>query len=436
MNKNEKARIEIPSDIRQQARELTRGAREVLPNLFALELKLLQAREAKRPLNIKLGIDPTGFDVHIGHGVPLRALARFEKAGHNAQLLLGGATAQIGDPTGRDAARTMQTADEVHQKGATFVQQIRPILPLKPQNIFNNADWQDRFEKNLMFLFQRLTLNPFLGKEAFAKRLDAGKPVFWIEAVYPMMQGFDSVELHADVEIGGTDQRFNLLMGRQIQPLFGQEPQVVIMFDLLEGTDGVPLLDEEGKPAIGEDGKPKFRKMSKSFDNTINLTDAPNDIFGKAMRLPDVLIERFFNLATTVDSEQITREAAFLAGGGNPRDAKERLAKQLVFELHGPAAAEAALSFWRTVHTQRSLPTDMPSQMVPQATALVSLLVETGLAESKTKARGLIKQGGVRLDDEKVTDEGHVINLAPGEESVLKVGKQGKFLKLVGKPAA
>jgi len=439
MNKTDEARLEhleIPSEITELAKRLTRGAREVLPSLRALQLKLLKARQEGRKLRVKLGIDPTGFDVHIGHGVPLRAMARFQEEGHEVQFLMGGATAQIGDPTGRDSARAMQTAEEAAQKCATFVEQIRPLLPLKPENIFNNADWEHRFWETFRLLSRRLTINPFLGKEAFANRLDAGKPVSFIETFYPIMQGFDSVELHSDVEIGGTDQRFNLLMGRQLQSMFDQEPQVVIMFDLLEGTDGVPVLNEDGSPAKTPEGKPRFRKMSKSFDNTINLKDSPNDIVGKTMRLPDGLIERFFTLATSVDSERLASEAAFLAGGGNPRDAKVRLAHQLVLELHGQAAAEAALEFWHTVHTERGTPTDMPLCMVPPATNLVSLIVEHGLAESKTKARALIKQGGVRLDDAKVTDEAHVINLAPDEKLVLKVGKQGKFLQLVGQPAA
>jgi tyrosyl-tRNA synthetase len=407
------ARDEISSDVMKQAEELARSA-EILPEgVFNLAKKIQQARDENRPLRIKLGVDPTASQLHLGHTVVLRRLRRFQDFGHQAVLIIGGATAQIGDPSGRDSTRPQLSPQQVRENAQTFLDQVKGILDLSKTEVVNNADWiSSELIPNILQIGTKITLNE-LGSRFKEREEAGGSSATLTEAMYQILQGWDSVHVRADVEIGGRDQRSNMLMGRQLQQNEGQIEQVVLMLPTLLGTDGV-------------------RKMSKSFGNAITLTDSPDDIFGKCMRLPDTLIEEFFRLATMASKEEVEREAEFIKSGGNPRDAKERLARKVILELHSEEAAEAAAAKWRALHTERKAPADMPSHLVAEATGLLSVLVDTGLAASKSRARDLILGGGVRIDGDKVTDVKLVIDLKDKPDMQLSVGNRAdKFVRLV-----
>ncbi len=402
----------IPREFLLEAELLARGA-EILPDgVEGLAAKLLQARVEARPLRVKLGVDPTSPHLHLGHTVVLRALKRFQDRGHQVVLLLGGFTAQIGDPTGRDTTRGVLSAEDVATNAATFLSQAGRIIDIAGVEVRNNSEWFDAMKLPELFrLVSLITVNQLVSKEGFANRMEAGRAVAVHELLYPALQGFDSVKIRADVEIGGTDQRFNLLMGRQLQPHFGQSPQVALMLPILVGTDGK-------------------RKMSKSFGNAIALDDVPDDVFGKCMRLSDELILTFFRLATNVSSEVIEGFGTFIAGGGNPMTVKLRLARQVVAELHGELAASGALDNWGRVHREGQAPEVMKEHALSTPVSLVALLVVTGMAASNGKARTLIEQGGVRLDGEKVQDVHFHVPCPPAAGTVLQVGAR-RFLKLV-----
>ncbi len=404
---------DLPLELLQEADELTRGAEVILPSgTDGLAAKLLQARSEGRALRVKLGVDPTSAHLHLGHATVFRILQRFLERGHQVVILMGGFTARIGDPTGRNSTRPPLTADDVRENAATFLAQIGRIIDTSRVEVANNADWFDSMSMpELMQLAGRLTVSQLLAKDDFTKRMAANEPIALHEFMYPLLQGFDSVKVRADVEIGGTDQRFNLLMGRQLQPMFGQAPQVAIMMPILEGLDGK-------------------RKMSKTFGNAIALTDSADDVIAKVMRIPDELILKFFTLATSLKGEEVEEERAFLSSGGNPKEAKERLARQIALELHDAAAADAALSGWQQVHSLRQLPDEITERSQPHSIALVKLLVESGFAESNTKARRLIVDGAVKLDGVKETDVERQIEVAKSGTLVVQVGRK-KFLKLV-----
>lgn len=407
------ANIELPLDLLMEAQELTRGAEVILPSgVDGLALKLHQARVEGRPLRVKLGVDPTSAHLHLGHATVFRVLQRFQARGHQVVILMGGFTARIGDPTGRNSTRPALTADAVRENAATFLAQLGRIIDVSRVEVVNNADWFDPMAMaEFLQLAGKLTVSQLLAKDDFAKRQAANEPIALHEFMYPLLQGFDSVKVRADVELGGTDQRFNLLMGRQLQPMFGQEPQVAIMMPILEGLDGK-------------------RKMSKTFGNAIALTDSADDVVAKVMRIPDELILKFFTLATSLTGEEVEQEREFIAGGGNPMEAKQRLARRIALELHDTAAADAALSGWQQVHSLRQLPDEIAERSLPHPTALVKLLVESGFAESNTKARRLIVDGAVKLDGAKTTDVEHQLEVAKGSTIVVQVGRK-KFLKLV-----
>lgn len=405
---------ELPSDLLQQARELSRDALVVPDSVEGLARKLLQARQEGRPLRVKLGVDPTSAHLHLGHAVVARALRRFMDHGHQVVILIGGFTARIGDPTGRNATRPKLTADEVAQNATNFLAQLRRILDVGKVEVVNNASWFDTMAlPELLELAAKLSVNQLLAKDDFRTRIANGDSLALHEFLYPALQGFDSVKVRADVELGGTDQRFNLLMARQLQPSFGQEPQVAMMLPILEGIDGK-------------------RKMSKSFGNSIALDDSADDIVAKCMRIPDDVVLKFFTLATNMTSDEVETERAILAGGGNPKDAKERLARRIATELQSADAAETAIAAWHKVHSLRELPDTMPERVQVEPIGLVKLLVESGLAESNTKARRLIADGAVKIDGEKETSVERVLEpIAEGGALVVSVGRK-KFLKLIG----
>jgi len=405
---------ELPSDLLQQAQELSRDAIVVPDSVEGLARKLLQARQEGRPLRVKLGVDPTSAHLHLGHAVVGRALRRFMENGHQVVILIGGFTARIGDPTGRNATRPKLTADQVAQNATNFLAQLRRVLDVDKVEVVNNASWFDTMSlPELLELAGRLTVNQLLAKDDFRTRIANGDSLALHEFLYPALQGFDSVQVRADVELGGTDQRFNLLMARQIQPSFGQEPQVAMMLPILEGIDGK-------------------RKMSKSFGNAIALDDSADDIVAKCMRIPDDVVLKFFTLATNMTSDEVEAERAILASGGNPKEAKERLARRIATELQSAAAAETAIAAWQKVHSLRELPDTMPARVQVEPIGLVKLLVESGMAESNTKARRLITDGAVKLDGEKEVNVDRVLEpIAVGGALVVSVGRK-KFLKLIG----
>jgi tyrosyl-tRNA synthetase len=402
---------QIPADVMAEAQELSRGA-EVLPaGALGLAQRIHAARKDGRPLRAKLGVDPTSTDLHIGHAVVLRKLRKFQDYGHQVVLIIGGFTAQIGDPSGRNSTRPELTAEDVRANAKTYLDQVGAILDLSKTEITNNADWLAPLTlKDLLKLASQVTANQLLAKEAFGDRLDKQQAVAFHELFYPLLQGYDSVAIRADVELGGTDQRFNILQGRELQPRYGLEAQLAMLLPLLEGTDGE-------------------KKMSKTYNNYIGLKDEPADMYGKCMRIPDELIVKYFDLATALSGAEIDAIKADLDRGGNPKLAKERLGQELVRLYHGESAAEAAHVEWNKVHSQKQVPDDMPSHMVAQPTALFRLVSETGMASSSGEAKRLIQEGGVRLDGEQVKDPNFVVEIAAGTSKILQVGRR-KFVRL------
>jgi tyrosyl-tRNA synthetase len=398
----------LSKEVLQEAIELA-GSAEILPAGTALAQKLAQARAEGRPLRIKFGVDPTSADLHLGHTVGLRALRRFQDRGHVVVLVIGGYTAQLGDPTGRNTARPPLSAEQVAANAQTYLDQVKLILDMSKVEVVNNVDWLAKVD--LIKLAALVTANQLLAKDAFGQRLEQNLPLGLHELLYPLLQGFDSVKVKADVEIGGTDQRFNILMGRHLQPHFQQKPQVAMLLKLLVGVDGV-------------------RKMSKSFGNAIGLTDSPDQMFTKVMSIGDNLIVPFFELVTNASAEQVAEVRKSLAAGSNPKLAKEELACTLIGQFHDESAAQAARTQWSRIHSQRLAPEEMPAHKVEAATALVDLLKATGLAASKGKARQLIEGGGVKLDGTKIVDISLVVAVPPSAGQVLQVGRR-QFVRLV-----
>lgn len=409
----------LSQEVLSQAKLLAGGA-EILPatagnvtnfspGVVTLALKLAAAKAEGRPLRVKFGVDPTSPDLHLGHSVGMRALKRFQDQGHTVVLVIGGYTAQLGDPTGRNASRPPLTAEQVAANAQTYLDQVKLILDMSRVQVVNNVDWLSRVD--LIKLAAMVTANQLLAKDGFGSRLEQNQPLGLHELLYPLLQGFDSVEVKADIEIGGSDQRFNILMGRHLQPNFGQEPQLAMLLPLLVGTDGV-------------------RKMSKSFGNAVGLTDDALTMFTKLMSIPDGLILPFFRLATDSTEAEVLAVETALAAGRNPKLVKEALAVKIIGQFHNAAAAVAAAAEWNRVHSQRLVPDEMPEVKVSAPTAVVDLLKDSGLAASKNKARQLIEGGGVRLDGEKIVDLALVVAVPPPEGLVLQVGRR-QFVRLL-----
>jgi len=402
----------IPPAVLAEAGELARGA-EVLPDgATGLARKLLEVQKAGRKLRVKLGIDPTSTDLHLGHAVVFRKLRRFQEFGHQVVLIIGGFTAQIGDPSGRNTTRPPLTAEQVAANAETYLNQMGIILDLEKTEVVNNASWLAPLDLNqLIKLASRVTANQLLAKEGFGDRLEKQLPVGFHELFYPLLQGYDSVAIQADVELGGTDQRFNILQGRELQPHYGLEPQIALLLPLLEGTDGV-------------------QKMSKSYNNYIGLKESPADMFGKCMRIPDELILKYFELATTLSGQEVDQIKAALNSGGNPKQAKEQLAHQIVAQYHNLEAAERAQEEWRRVHSQRLIPEDLPLHTVQAPTQLFRLIHEAKLAGSTSEAKRLVQEGAVRVDGDQVTDPLQEVPVPEPAGVVLQVGRR-KFVRLV-----
>jgi tyrosyl-tRNA synthetase len=392
------------SSINEALTTIERGAEEIL-----VESELAERLSAGRPLRVKAGFDPTAPDLHLGHTVLINKLRQFQDLGHEVLFLIGDFTGMIGDPTGKSATRPPLSREQVIENARTYETQVFRILdPARTKIVFNSA-WMARMPSaDLIRLAATHTVARMLERDDFHKRYASGQPIAIHEFLYPLIQGYDSVELKADVELGGTDQKFNLLMGRELQKHFGQRPQVVLTMPLLEGTDGV-------------------QKMSKSLGNYIGITEPPAEMFGKIMSISDDLMWRYFELlsleCSTPDIARMRSDAE--GGAANPRDFKVRLASEIVARFHGAPAAKAAAEDFTRRFSRHELPAEVPDiRLTAGADGMpaAQLLRASGLCASASEATRLIKQGGVRLDGERLSDPSIV--LAAGKEYLVQVGKR------------
>ena len=405
---------EIRQEFIEQAKQLTRNA-EVLPNGFEeLAAKLQHAHDTNTPLRVKLGMDPTRPDLHLGHTVVMRKLREFQKLGHKIVLIVGGATAMIGDPSGKSETRPALTKEQVEENAKTYFEQMSKVLDISDAEVVNNADWLHKMSfTELLQLAGKVTVAQMMTRDDFAKRYSEGKPIAIHEFFYPLMQAYDSVAIDSDIELGGTDQRFNTLLGRDIQSAYGKKyPQLVMMLPLLEGTDGVV-------------------KMSKTYpEHCISLTDSPKDMFGKLMSIPDTLITRYYSLLTDVSQEELVKMDEQIASNSiNPRDIKMKLAYMITEEYHGKEGADKAQEDFINVVSNKGIPDDIESVKIDSdGVNILDLLVRLGFVQSKGEAKRLIQGGGVKLDGEKLSDMAFVVK--PNMDAVLQAGKR-KFAKLV-----
>ncbi|HOV99776.1 MAG TPA: tyrosine--tRNA ligase [Bacteroidota bacterium] len=391
---------------------LKRGVSEIIPEADLVK-KLEHSIKTQTPLTIKLGCDPSRPDLHLGHSVVLRKLRQFQDLGHTAVLIVGDFTGMIGDPSGKSKTRPALTIEETRLNGQSYFEQATKILSPEKTKIVYNSQWLSTMTfADVIRLASKYTVARMLERDDFTIRYKAGEPISVHEFLYPLAQAMDSVAIKADVELGGTDQKFNLLVGRDIQREFGLEPQVAMMMPILIGTDGV-------------------EKMSKSLDNYIGLTDSPNEMYGKVLSIPDSLIYTYFELATDVPARRLQEIRETLEKGSiNPRDIKRELARTLVTMYHSEQAAKEAESEFDRIFVEKNAPTDIEVIELPRdnsQTTIVTLLTQTKLASSKSEARRLIEQGGVSIDGERIENINSA--LPAKDEFVLKVGKR-RFVKI------
>lgn len=395
---------------------LRRGTAEII-NEESLRAKLAQARTAKRPLRVKLGTDPSAPDIHLGHAVVYRKLKQFQDLGHEVFFLIGDFTGRIGDPTGKSETRPALTREEVEANAHTYETQLAKILDPERIHVVFNSSWLSPLTfEDVIRLAGKYTVARMLERDDFAKRYAEQRPIFIHEFFYPLMQGYDSVSLRADVELGGTDQKFNLLVGRDLQREYGQEPQVALMMPLLVGLDGV-------------------NKMSKSLGNYIGINEPPAEIYGKTMSIPDRLMIPYFELTTELPMEEVRRLETGLAQGTlHPRDVKRRLAREIVTLYHGFQAAKEAEEHFDRLFLKKDVPEDAPEVLLEHTDLgeagrvwIVRLLVRCGLAKSNGEARRLVEQGGVKLDGATVVEPDSEVT--PVDGSVVQVGKR-RFVRL------
>lgn len=393
--------------IKEQIRELTRGTDDVLPE-DGLEAKLKEGR----PLVVKAGFDPTAPDLHIGHTVLINKMRQFQQFGHDVVFLIGDFTGMIGDPTGKNSTRPPLTADEISANAATYEKQIFKILDKKKTRIEFNSTWMGTMDAaELIGLAARHTVARMLERDDFNKRYKGGQPISIHEFLYPLVQGYDSVALKADVELGGTDQKFNLLVGRQLQQDFGQPPQIVMTTPLLEGLDGV-------------------QKMSKSLGNYIGITDAPGEMFGKIMSISDDLMWRYFEVLSFRSLDDINTLKRAVADGMNPRDAKFELGQEIVARFHSEDDAEGAKREFVSRFREGAMPDEIPDvtlQSQDGKLGIAHLLKNAGLVGSTSDAFRMIKQGAVKIDGQRVEDRS--LQLDAGTTNVYQVGKR-KFARV------
>ncbi|MEN8771438.1 MAG: tyrosine--tRNA ligase [Glaciecola sp.] len=395
------------SDWQNAFNEIKRGADEIL-----IEDELIERLKEGKPLKIKAGFDPTAPDLHLGHTVLINKLRAFQQLGHEVIFLIGDFTGLIGDPTGKNVTRKPLSREEVLANAETYKEQVFKILDPAKTTVRFNSEWMEKLgAAGMIKLAASQTVARMLERDDFKKRYGNNQPIAIHEFLYPLVQGWDSVALESDVELGGTDQRFNLLMGRELQKSQGQRQQTVLMMPLLEGLDGV-------------------QKMSKSLNNYIGITDAPNDMFGKIMSISDELMWRYFDLLSFRPLDEIAQLKVTVAEGANPRDTKIELAKEIIARFHDDAAAESAHQDFIQRFQKNAIPDDMPELTVALSTegmGIASLLKEANLVASTSEAMRMIKQGAVKIDGEKVDDPKHQLTAAG--EAVYQVGKR-KFARI------
>ncbi len=405
--------VDIRPEFLEQAKQLTRNAEFLPDGAQGLAAKLQHASDTNTPLRVKLGMDPTRPDLHLGHTVVMRKLREFQELGHKIVLIVGGATAMIGDPSGKTDTRPALTKEQVEENAKSYFEQMSKVVDTTKAEVTNNADWLHSMNfTELLKLASQITVAQMMTRDDFAKRYADGRPIAIHEFFYPLMQAYDSVAIDSDIELGGTDQRFNTLLGRDIQAAYGKKyPQHVMLLPLLEGTDGVV-------------------KMSKTYpEHCISLTDSAKDMFGKLMSIPDTLITRYYSLLTDVSQvELIEMDKQINSNSINPRDIKMKLAYMITEEYHGKDGAEKAQADFINVVSNKGIPDDIENVKIDSDINILDLLVNLNFVTSKGEAKRLIQGGGVKLDGEKVADMGYIIN--PNLGKVLQAGKR-KFAKLV-----
>lgn len=385
---------------------------DLLP-LEELERKIVNSIKNKKPLRIKLGADPSRPDLHIGHAVILRKMRQFQDLGHTAILIIGDFTAMIGDPTGKSKTRPQLTLEQTKEYGQTYLDQAKLILLTDQLEVNHNSEWLNKMNfAEVISLAANYTVAQLLERDDFSKRFKEGTPISVHELLYPLAQAMDSAAIRSDVELGGTDQKFNLMVGRDIQRAHNQEPQCILTMPILEGTDGK-------------------EKMSKSLDNYIGLTDKPFDMFGKVMSIPDELIVKYYQYGAYASAAEIKEMELSLQNGENPRNAKVRTAMKIVDLYHAGNAGQAALEEFERVFINKDIPDDIPDfEITENEISIIDAIVNSELTTSKKEARRVIEQGGVSIDGEKIEDLFFNIDLS--EKRLLKVGKR-RFVYLVRK---
>jgi len=381
-------------DIKTIIETISRGTTEII-NPETLTEKLKEGR----PLRVKAGFDPTAPDIHLGHVVLLRKLRQFQDMGHEVYFLIGDFTAQVGDPTGKDSLRPKMSSKEIAENARTYKKQVFKVLDAKKTRIVFNSKWLAKLSaQDMLELTAYSTVAQMLARADFKKRFEDQKEISLLEFVYPLLQGYDSVYLNADIELGGSDQKFNLLMGRELQQNFGQKPQAVIMTPLLEGLDGV-------------------KKMSKSLDNYIGINEPPDEIFGKVMSISDELMLRYYEILTDADLEAVKTM--------HPKEAKLFLAREIVKQFYTEKEADAAKQEFERVFSRRQVPEGLAEYRISEGIPVIDVLVGSGMAASRNEARRLLKQGAVTLDGHCIEDEDF-----PARPGIMKVGKR-RFVKVV-----
>lgn len=407
---------QLVKDIDKQLEIIKRGTAEIIPEEELVE-KLKRSIKEDRPLRVKLGLDPTAPDIHLGHTVVLHKMRQLQELGHDIILIMGDFTGRIGDPSGRSETRRQLTEEEIQKNVATYRDQIGKIIDINKARIVYNSSWLGTLSfSDVVTLAAKYTVARMLERDDFERRYKQGIPIGIHEFLYPLMQGYDSVVVKADIELGGTDQKFNLMVGRDLQREFGQEPQVAITMPILEGLDGV-------------------QKMSKSLGNYIGISEPPNEIYGKTMSIPDQLIVRYFELVTPVPLEEVRQIRDEMNSGKlNPRDAKMRLARELVSMFHGEEAAINAEKEFIAVFQKGALPDDIPDVVIPQNELgddgtiwLPKLLTAAGLTNSTSAGKRSIIQGAVKVDGEKITDPDYRVLVTSG--MIVQIGKR-KFARI------
>jgi tyrosyl-tRNA synthetase len=395
-------------NIQEQIKIITKGAAEVI-NTEDLERKLTETQKENRGLIVKLGLDPSAPDIHLGHAVVLRKMKQIQDLGHKVVIIIGDFTGMIGDPTGKSKTRKQLTSEEVLENAKTYERQIFKILDKSKTELRFNSEWLSKLNfKEVIELAGKYTVARMLEREDFKNRFNNQLSIGIHEFFYPLMQGFDSVEINADIELGGTDQRFNVLMGRTLQKDYGKEPQVALFMPLLEGIDGI-------------------EKMSKSLGNYIGINESAKDIYIKTMQVPDNLIIKYFELATDIHPDHIEKIKAELHSGVNPRDIKMRLAKEITSLYQGESNAQLAEEHFKSLFQKNEIPEDILELQILEATSLIDVIMSSKLISSKSEARRLIAQGGVKVNGEKVEN----INKNDlKNKDVIQIGKR-KFLRVL-----